>query len=107
MKKLLVIFMLAASSSAFAQSGVTDPAAFYDYTKGVPACDLEIKESTSEYTHFSFSYPSCFSTCYPDNMVYMDFYEPKGVAKYPAVVFLSHIAAAYRDRRRVLQGPCL
>ena len=92
MKKLLVVFMLAASSSAFAQSGAMDPSAFYDYAKSAPVCSLEIKESTREYTHFSFSYPSCFPTCYPDNAVYMDFYEPKGEGKYPAVIFLSHIA---------------
>lgn len=69
-----------------------DPAKFYDYPKGLPFYELEQKEKTKEYKHYSFSYPSALQTDYPNNTVYLDFYEPAGKEKFPAVIFLGPIA---------------
>lgn len=69
-----------------------DPAKFYDYPKGIPFYKLEQKEKTKEYEHYSFSYPSALQTDYPNNTVYLDFYEPTEKEKFPAVIFLGHIA---------------
>ncbi|MFA5335395.1 MAG: BamA/TamA family outer membrane protein [Candidatus Omnitrophota bacterium] len=92
MKRLLAMILLALPCAAFAQDYVMDPASFYDYEKGAPPCEVEIKESAGEYTHFSLSYQCSVKTDYPDNSVYLDFYEPKGREKYPVIIFLSHIA---------------
>ena len=91
----LFLMMFFAGNSVFpvpACGEEADPAKFYDYPKGAPFYKLESKEKTGEYEHFSFSYASALQTDYPNNTVYLDFYEPKGKEKYPAVVFLSHIA---------------
>lgn len=92
MKRFLAIILLALPCSAFAQDFVMDPASFYDYEKGLPPCEAEVVEATNEYTHFSLSYQCSVKTDYPDNAVYLDFYEPKGQDKYPVIIFLSHIA---------------
>lgn len=67
-----------------------DPFEFYSYEKKIPEYKMETKEKTREYEHYSFSYPSVVETDYPDNRVFLDFYEPKGLDKYPAVIFISH-----------------
>ena len=90
-----IIVLTACTGAVFAPvfaGEQADPAKFYDYTKGIPFYKLELKEKTNEYEHYSFSYPSALHTDYPNNTVYLDFYEPKGKDKYPAVIFLSHIA---------------
>lgn len=69
-----------------------DPFEFYSYEKKSFPYKLELVEKTSSYEHFSFSYPSVVETDYPENTVYLDFYEPRGENTYPAVVFLSHLA---------------
>ncbi len=89
---LVMFFTGSPVFSTPARGEEADPAKFYDYPKGVPVCTLESKEKTGEYEHYSFSYPSALQTDYPNNTVYLDFYEPKGKEKYPAVIFLSHIA---------------
>jgi len=86
---LLISLASAATASADEQ---IDPAKFYDYPKGIPSYKLEQKEKTKEYEHYSFSYPSALQTDYPNNTVYLDFYEPKGLERFPAVIFLGHIA---------------
>lgn len=95
---IMVFFAGASAFSAYGEEA--DPSKFYDYAKGAPLCKLEPREKTSQYEHYSFSYPSALQTDYPNNTVYLDFYEPKGGVpgeangkeKYPAVIFLSHIA---------------
>ena len=67
-----------------------DPFEFYAYEKKIPEFKLEPKEKTREYEHYSFNYPSVVQTDYPDNRVFVDFYEPKGYDKYPVVIFISH-----------------
>ncbi|MFH0771062.1 MAG: BamA/TamA family outer membrane protein [Candidatus Omnitrophota bacterium] len=69
-----------------------DPFKFYEYEKAPFEYKLEVKEKTKEYAHYSLSYPSIVDTDYPQNTVFLDFYEPAGKDKYPAVVFMSHIA---------------
>ncbi len=71
-----------------------DPFEFYSYEKAVPDVVLEEKDRTNEYRHCSFSYPSVVDTDYPENTVFMDFYEPIGLERYPAVIFLSHITGS-------------
>ena len=90
---LLTLFVCVAPVfvTAFAEEQV-DPAKFYDYPKGIPFYKLEQREKTKEYEHYSFSYPSALQTDYPNNTVYLDFYEPAGKEKFPAVIFLSQIA---------------
>lgn len=67
-----------------------DPFEFYAYDKGFPEYKLEVKEKTAEYEHYSFNYPSAVKTDYPDNRVFLDFYEPEGLSEFPAVIFVSH-----------------
>lgn len=97
MRKACAFFILALSAAAVPVFSVfageeTDPSKFYDYPKGIPSCLLEQKEKTKEYERYSFSYQSALRTDYPDNTVYLDFYEPRGKDRYPAIVFLSHIS---------------
>lgn len=69
-----------------------DPFEFYSYEKKSFPHKLELVEKTVGYKHYSFSYPSVVETDYPEDIVYLDFYEPRGQDTYPAVIFLSHLA---------------
>lgn len=69
-----------------------DPFEFYNYEKKSFPYKLELVEKTSGYEHYTFSYPSVVETDYPEDIVYLDFYEPRGRDTYPAVIFLSHLA---------------
>jgi cephalosporin-C deacetylase-like acetyl esterase len=93
MKKVFafLLFMLLAAAPVNGEEGQADPARYYDYEKGLPSCTPVSVEKTREFEHFSFSYPSALQTSYPNNTVYLDFYEPNN-EKYPAVIFLSHLA---------------
>ena len=95
MKRTLAGLFAAVSilASAHAEEAPV-PQGFYDYQKGASFYKLETKERTNEYTHYSFNYPSVIQTNYPDNTVFLEFYEPRGRSKYPAVVFLGHIAGS-------------
>lgn len=92
MKKITATISIALLCSVAAAEDIQDPAKFYDYQKGAPLCKIEVKESTREYEHFFLSYPCAIETDYPENSVFMNFYEPKGTGKYPAIIFLSDIA---------------
>ncbi len=69
-----------------------DPFEFYNYEKKSFPYKLELVEKTSGYEHYAFNYPSVVETDYPEDIVYLDFYEPRGQDTYPAVIFLSHMA---------------
>ncbi len=69
-----------------------DPFEFYSYESKLFPYKLELVEKTAGYEHYRFNYPSVVETDYPEDLVYLDFYEPRGKDTYPAVIFLSHLA---------------